>query len=472
MTAGEFKNQFNATAENHSLNQIVIKELSREFNDDSTMTFTYAFDENINMIMKTDKKLKLNEVFIVSNEDITADSGKDTLAVIASTTMTVNPDYGIEDVNELLTRLGWLAENSDPMSFTGSLDDNGVFYKIKSQDNIVTFDIKPSSIETQNSQTTSDAEETENSAHLKESLGVTPEEFKDRFNGFTKELDLAMNIKSLPIDPDSIIKNFEYSFSDDLFLVGTINKESGEVRGISFNGRGDGTTESGEKLLIGAAAVFAATQPDATVQTGGGILKKLGLFEEGIDYKYIDASTILNGLEYRVMSVKAMASYTKIKANNKQGYKWICTLEGPPDPLTGKRKQIPRRGDTQKEAFARAQAVYDQLSRGINAKKNKSLIFEDVAEEWFRVYSKGKVKKRSIITRGVEIKNLNKHFAKRKISSITHRDFQECLYQLFEQGYSFNTISGFKTTANMIFPYTIKNKYILDNPTTDSIYSC
>lgn len=164
-----------------------------------------------------------------------------------------------------------------------------------------------------------------------------------------------------------------------------------------------------------------------------------------------------------------MASYTKIKANNKQGYKWICTLEGPPDPLTGKRKQIPRRGDTQKEAFARAQAVYDQLSRGINAKKNKSLIFENVAEEWFRVYSKGKVKKRSIITRGVEIKNLNKHFAKRKISSITHRDFQECLYQLFEQGYSFNTISGFKTTGNMIFKYAIKNKYILDNPTTDSI---
>lgn len=38
-----------------------------------------------------------------------------------------------------------------------------------------------------------------------------------------------------------------------------------------------------------------------------------------------------------------MASYTKIKANNKQGYKWICTLEGPPDPVTGKRKQIPRR---------------------------------------------------------------------------------------------------------------------------------
>ncbi|WP_257219365.1 site-specific integrase [Paenibacillus sp. LK1] len=92
-----------------------------------------------------------------------------------------------------------------------------------------------------------------------------------------------------------------------------------------------------------------------------------------------------------------------------------------------------------------------------------------MAEEWFRVYSKGKVKKRSIITRRVEIKNLNKHFAKRKISGITHKDFQECLYQLFEQGYSFNTISGIKTTANMIFKYAIKNKYILDNPTTDSI---
>lgn len=164
-----------------------------------------------------------------------------------------------------------------------------------------------------------------------------------------------------------------------------------------------------------------------------------------------------------------MASYTKIKANNKQGYKWICTLEGPPDPVTGKRKQIPRRGDTQKEALARAQAVYNQLTEGINAKKNKSLIFEDAAAEWFRAYAKGRVKKRSIITRGVELKSLKKHFAKRKISSITHRDFQEFLYKLFDQGYSFNTMSGIRTTANMIFKYAIKNKYLLDNPTTDSI---
>lgn len=63
-----------------------------------------------------------------------------------------------------------------------------------------------------------------------------------------------------------------------------------------------------------------------------------------------------------------MASYTKIKANNKQGYKWICTLEGPPDPITGKRKQIPRRGDTQKEALARAQAEYEKLAKGIDTK--------------------------------------------------------------------------------------------------------
>lgn len=76
-----------------------------------------------------------------------------------------------------------------------------------------------------------------------------------------------------------------------------------------------------------------------------------------------------------------MASYTKIKANNQQGYKWICTLEGPPDPLTRKRKQIPRRGDTQKEAFARAQEELNKIVKGIDSKKIKKLTFEKVADE-------------------------------------------------------------------------------------------
>ncbi|OAB34168.1 tyrosine-type recombinase/integrase [Paenibacillus glacialis] len=164
-----------------------------------------------------------------------------------------------------------------------------------------------------------------------------------------------------------------------------------------------------------------------------------------------------------------MASYTKIPANNKQGYKWICTIEGPPDPTTGKRNQIPRRADTQKEALARAQAVYNERKLGIDSKKTKKITIIDVAEEWLKTYSKGKVKRRSVVQRGVQINNLNNYFKKKPISKITHRDYQNFLNDLDDQEYAHNTMLGINNTANMIFKYAIKHKIRIDNPTIDAV---
>lgn len=164
-----------------------------------------------------------------------------------------------------------------------------------------------------------------------------------------------------------------------------------------------------------------------------------------------------------------MASYTKIKANNKQGYKWICTLEGPPDPNTGKRKQIARRADTQKEAFNRAQEEYKKMEKGVDSKKIKKITFEDVADEWLKVYSKGRVKSGSLIARDVQAKLLKKLFNNILIIKITHRMYQNALNTLDDQGYARNTILGVNNTANMIFKYALKNKFISENPVIDVI---
>ncbi|GAB6990893.1 tyrosine-type recombinase/integrase [Paenibacillus pini] len=165
-----------------------------------------------------------------------------------------------------------------------------------------------------------------------------------------------------------------------------------------------------------------------------------------------------------------MASFKKIPANNKQGYKWICTIEGPPDPVTGKRTQIPRRADTQKKAEERCKMALDELLKhGNNTKKVKALTFAEVAQEWLETYSKGKVKRRTIRQREVQIKSLNHYFNKAKIGTITHRSYQAALNDLDDHKYSSNTISGVHVTANMIFKYAIKNKYRLDNPTIDVV---
>lgn len=164
-----------------------------------------------------------------------------------------------------------------------------------------------------------------------------------------------------------------------------------------------------------------------------------------------------------------MASYTKIPAKNKQGYKWICTLEGPPDPVTGKRKQIPRRGDTQKEAYDRANAELKKLKEGIDTKKIKKLTFGKVADEWLRTYSKSSAKQGSIIARDTQAKLLKKYFGSTPIAKITHRNYQNFFNDRDDEGYARNTMLGVSNTGNMIFKYALKNKFITENPAIDVV---
>lgn len=171
------------------------------------------------------------------------------------------------------------------------------------------------------------------------------------------------------------------------------------------------------------------------------------------------------------MELINMVSYKKIKANNKQGYKWICTLEGPPDPVTGKRKQIPRRGDSQKEALARAQKVLDDLTlHGVDAKKVKNQTFEQVKDEWLEDYAKTKnVKERTVDLRKFQAKVILQHYAKVPITKLTHKHHQNMLNDLFDKGFSQSTLRGVDITAKMIMKYAVKHKKRSDNPFVDTV---
>ncbi|MEK3882376.1 tyrosine-type recombinase/integrase [Paenibacillus sp. PL2-23] len=162
-----------------------------------------------------------------------------------------------------------------------------------------------------------------------------------------------------------------------------------------------------------------------------------------------------------------MASFTQVPAKNKQGYKWVCTKEGPPDPVSGKRNQIARRADTKKEAEARVDKVLKALKEdGINEKKNKNLPFIHVAEEWLETYKRTKVKKNTIRLRGNSIATLNKYIKNLNIDKITPKKHQSILNDLFDKGYAKSTIEGVHVTANLIYKHAIKEKYRKDNPAT------
>ncbi|CAH1205853.1 Tyrosine recombinase XerC [Paenibacillus plantiphilus] len=165
-----------------------------------------------------------------------------------------------------------------------------------------------------------------------------------------------------------------------------------------------------------------------------------------------------------------MASMKKIPANNKQGYKWVCTKDGPPDPVTGKRKQIMRRGNTQKEAEARVDKVIKDLKEhGIDHQVIKNKSFDMVSLEWLDSYSRSAVKKSTIRLRKNSITVLNKYIKSVNIEKITHKTHQGILNDLDDQGFSRSHIEGTHVTANLIYKYAIREKYIKDNPAAGAV---
>lgn len=158
------------------------------------------------------------------------------------------------------------------------------------------------------------------------------------------------------------------------------------------------------------------------------------------------------------------------KVKIKSGWVWECVCEAPRNPRTGRRRQIRRRGKTQKEAKQRVEdAIRTLEENGIDESVSKSITFEKVAERWLEVYKASGVKRGSVRIREKEVKILNRYFAKAPVIEISHHMYQQMLLNLNKEGYAHNTISGVNTCANMIFKYAIRNKLIKDNPREDAI---
>ncbi|NUU62650.1 tyrosine-type recombinase/integrase [Paenibacillus agri] len=159
-----------------------------------------------------------------------------------------------------------------------------------------------------------------------------------------------------------------------------------------------------------------------------------------------------------------MASIKKIPAKNKQGYKWRCVMEGPPDPVTGERRQIPRVRDTKQEAIDAAQEAVNILHSGIDLKKAKRTSFREATEGWMEDYSKRQVKNSTIRSRSKSLLVLLRHIDKQSVETITPTQYQKILYSLFDEGYAEAYIRNIHITASMVFEWSILNRLRSDNP--------
>lgn len=145
--------------------------------------------------------------------------------------------------------------------------------------------------------------------------------------------------------------------------------------------------------------------------------------------------------------------------------KWSCTTDATPDPLTGKRRQVTRRGDTKKEALNRAQLAADDLSKKRQPQKR---FVQEVYEEWLNVY-KETVKTSSTRAREVALSAFLKKHGEHYISKMHTSDIQDFLIEQRDRNLSRNFLLGIRTALNLLFAFALKNEYIEKNIIKDTV---
>lgn len=124
-------------------------------------------------------------------------------------------------------------------------------------------------------------------------LGFDAKTFARRFNVSMTDLGQPYRAKG-NVDNSGVQGIFQEAFSEHLALTGTVKPQSGAVNGIIFMGTGDGTQESGARVMVVASGVVAATQPDMSAQNAFDVMLSLIQSYDGGEA----SSKVLNGVEY------------------------------------------------------------------------------------------------------------------------------------------------------------------------------
>lgn len=157
--------------------------------------------------------------------------------------------------------------------------------------------------------------------------GINPEllfeskdDFSEAFNNFSASNKLAFRINSLKVTDGEVNNSFQYMFTDNLGIIGTLNKESGGIKEIMMIGTGNGTFESGSILIMCMVSIIGITNPTLEPKNRAIVLKKLGfLGNKKVDITDMSESTILNGVKYYAISSPQMGfmfGATKNTASN------------------------------------------------------------------------------------------------------------------------------------------------------------
>lgn len=145
-------------------------------------------------------------------------------------------------------------------------------------------------------------------------LGFTAEEFYARFNNAVAPLDLPFKAPAKPTITSGQVKDsFTFMLDDYIGITGSINKHNSMINSLMLTGVGDGTADSGARIILTSAAMFMAATDDLSDSGKKAATDTLlRLFDKQKSSDDNIAKTYRSGLQFMIASPEGLGTWISV----------------------------------------------------------------------------------------------------------------------------------------------------------------
>lgn len=147
---------------------------------------------------------------------------------------------------------------------------------------------------------------------------------------------------------------------------------------------------------------------------------------------------------------------------------WKCIGDGPRHPVTGKRKQISRRGKTKSEAKKRVLEAIEHAS--ISFEYNAKITFAEYCEHFMIQYRLRGNKDTTNVYREYCLGLFINYIGNVKITAISAIHLQDILNDLFDKRVAHNTLKGTHNAIKQLFKHAVDTNLISVSPAEPCLF--
>lgn len=148
-----------------------------------------------------------------------------------------------------------------------------------------------------------------NAKKIPGTIGLKPNEFKDKWNSSATSLNMSdFKISKINVENGPAQDTFRYQFNDSHGLLGTVNKADGSIRDVMIIAAGQGLSnpKTASNVILSWGLLIHTTNQDLSASERGNILRDVGAMGDNANLAEADKSTVRGNVKYHLQSSKTL----------------------------------------------------------------------------------------------------------------------------------------------------------------------